>query len=87
MTGPETVTGYTVPGDQPISITLEPVQWLAFDADGDYVGILAHDFDVWRGYGVGPDLDGHRVAVEDDFDSREEAVQWLLDGYLTRAEA
>ena len=98
MSGPETVTGWTVPGDQPITVTLEPVQWLMFDADDNYVGMLGK-FDgplgrieevkpvSFSARGYGQDLDGHRVQVEADFDTREEAVQWLLDGYLTRAES
>jgi hypothetical protein len=89
VTGPETITGWTVPGDKPITVTLEPVtsRTSYVYCEGRYVGILAFDYDVWRGYGYGQGLDGHRVAVEDDFDTREEAVQWLVDGYLSRAES
>jgi hypothetical protein len=96
MTGPETVTGYTVPGDQPITVTLKPRNWQGFHgwelfAAGDYFGLVgqygAGPY-TFRAYGTGLGLDLQPVALEADFDSREEAVQWLLDGYLTaRAES
>ena len=90
MTDPETVTGWTVPGDQPITVELRPVPSWELYHGGRYVGLLDHWVgmgDMWKVHGYGLDLDGHRVAVEADFDSRDEAVQWLLDGYLTRAES
>src|SRR5438046_3933007 len=89
VTGPETITGWTVPGDQPITIELRPVpSWELFH-EGRYVGQVDHLIGLfrWQAHGYGQDLDEHRVAAVADFDSREEAVQWLLDGYLSRAES
>jgi hypothetical protein len=92
VTGPETVTGWTVPGDQPITVTLESRNWEGFFRGWEvfvgarWVGLIGgYEYPQrFRGYGYGSGLDGRGF---DDFDTRAEAVQWLLDGYLTRAES
>jgi hypothetical protein len=59
--------------------------WQVFDA-GDYMGLVVrYDGQRFRAYGVGLSLDLEPVQAELEFTSRDEAVEWLLDGHLQGA--